>query len=59
MKRDVYWLMPKSILVVDFKEYQCKHMYVNVFSHLLSAAFKMTSSPLHVSVGILVTRETQ
>ena len=25
---------------------------VNVFSHLLSAAYKMTSGPLHVSLGI-------
>ena len=27
---------------------------VNVFSHLLSAAYKMTSGPLHVYLGILV-----
>src|SRR6218665_120808 len=30
---------------------------VNVFSHLLSAAYKMTSSPLHVSLEILVARK--
>src|SRR6218665_962404 len=30
-----------------------------VFSHLLSAAYKMTSGPLHVSLGILVTCKTQ
>ena len=28
---------------------------VNVFSHLLSAAYMMTSGPLHVSLGIIVT----
>jgi len=28
---------------------------VNVFSHLLSATYKTTSGPLHVSLGILVT----
>src|SRR6218665_1831338 len=31
---------------------------VIVFSHLLSAAYKMTSGPLHASRGILVTCET-
>src|SRR6218665_2956845 len=30
---------------------------VNVFSHLLSAVYKMTSGPLHVSLEILVTRK--
>ena len=31
----------------------------NVFSHLLSAAYKMTSGPLHLSLGILVICKTQ
>ena len=30
------------------------YLHVNVFSHLLSAAYKMTSGPLHASLGILV-----
>ena len=42
-----------------FMPYNTVNVNVNVFSYLLSAAYKMASGPLHVSLGILATCETQ